>query len=709
MTKRIEDIEALVVEATEVESPELFSRILSAFEDANISSDDLNVCVAMLLEAWGDSIEVSPLKANFCLSLAKFALRDSHQLRNALEKTARHFAPAAIPKSVLTRIIGFRDNSIPPERLFSRLHTAIGISIDRNVYGKKTKIFGKITGIDILTEQIEVFDCSSGKKRFFPLKDSLDDFMIFPPESEKYFPPSKDSIGDSFAVWLNTMRNAGVKFPEADMKELALFLICGKILSPNEFDIWLNKGFSSTTDSYIEQAKLERAELSQSRNVTELRHKLKKITELKDASPLLENEIDFLASLFSKPLGNSKAERIAYAEALGDCLSLCPSNESAIKLARQACGSFLFPDNPENFDRDLWAELPQTTARALLKILSSLKDAEYELEALRRLPSKCIPLSSRENLFIEAIAQNPTRFKITPDLYLWAWKNRSKFGKSVSEILSVDKFFRMLRQCPKNQTKKDLRNLILSNIDFQEFILSLCLSEDDIKSFVDAFNDSEDFSYDEKTTALVKISRHSKELKDFLQSEKGKSSRIFKKKAEQQENPAPAPLIVSLRSYRLKARELEDIINKQIPENSAAIAHARGYGDLRENAEYSAAKERQKFLLGRRASLERELALAKITDFTAIVVSDTVVIGTSVHLRITPPNGTEHTETYHLLGAWDGDPVRNIISCDSALAKTLQGKKAGESVVLGDGSTATIISVSPIPPEIANEYSKYEE
>jgi transcription elongation GreA/GreB family factor len=136
------------------------------------------------------------------------------------------------------------------------------------------------------------------------------------------------------------------------------------------------------------------------------------------------------------------------------------------------------------------------------------------------------------------------------------------------------------------------------------------------------------------------------------------------------------PLIVSQASYDRRKAELEDIIQKKIPQNSKEIGQARSYGDLRENFEFKAAKDMQKLLMQRRGELERLLGRAQATDF-AKVRTDSVQIGTSVTVT---DLGTNQSHTYHILGAWDGDPARGIISYPAALAQTLLNKKVGDTV-----------------------------
>src|SRR6185369_11674016 len=115
---------------------------------------------------------------------------------------------------------------------------------------------------------------------------------------------------------------------------------------------------------------------------------------------------------------------------------------------------------------------------------------------------------------------------------------------------------------------------------------------------------------------------------------------------------------------------------------SKEIAIARSYGDLREDHEYKAAKEMQKILMRRKSELESQLVRARGTDF-ANAKTDVVSIGTIVNVTDLEHN---HVEKFTILGAWDSDPDKGIISYLTPVAQSLIGHKPGEEVeVPGEG------------------------
>ncbi len=152
-------------------------------------------------------------------------------------------------------------------------------------------------------------------------------------------------------------------------------------------------------------------------------------------------------------------------------------------------------------------------------------------------------------------------------------------------------------------------------------------------------------------------------------------------------------LVVSWESLERRKEQLEEIIHKKIPENTKEIALARSYGDLRENFEFKAAKEMQAVLMKQKDDLELEIAQARGTDFADADTSQ-VSVGTIVRLKDT---GSGDEETYTILGAWDTDLDKGIISYLSETGRALLGQKAGATVELpseGGGRKVTVESIA---------------
>ncbi len=114
-------------------------------------------------------------------------------------------------------------------------------------------------------------------------------------------------------------------------------------------------------------------------------------------------------------------------------------------------------------------------------------------------------------------------------------------------------------------------------------------------------------------------------------------------------------------------------------EITQAIAEARAHGDLKENAEYHAAREQQGFNEGRIQEIEGRLADAQIIDITTITVSDKVIFGVTVTLY---DGEADDSISYQIVGEDEADLKQGKISVMSPIARALIGKSVGDSVVV---------------------------
>jgi len=135
---------------------------------------------------------------------------------------------------------------------------------------------------------------------------------------------------------------------------------------------------------------------------------------------------------------------------------------------------------------------------------------------------------------------------------------------------------------------------------------------------------------------------------------------------------------------RLKA-ELHRLKTVDRPTVIAAIAEARSHGDLAENADYDAAKERQGFIEGRIASVEAKLANAQVIDPTTIDAGGRVVFGATVELA---DAASDERVVYQIVGDDEADIKQGKISVSSPIARALIGKSEGDTAeVLAPGGT----------------------
>lgn len=122
---------------------------------------------------------------------------------------------------------------------------------------------------------------------------------------------------------------------------------------------------------------------------------------------------------------------------------------------------------------------------------------------------------------------------------------------------------------------------------------------------------------------------------------------------------------------RLKTEDRPRVVN--------AIAEARAHGDLKENAEYHAAREQQSFIEGRIREIEGKLSNAQIIDVTTLPKSGKVVFGVTVRLEATEDG---NPVTYRIVGDDEADIKQSMISVSSPIARALIGKEEGDLVTV---------------------------
>ena len=136
---------------------------------------------------------------------------------------------------------------------------------------------------------------------------------------------------------------------------------------------------------------------------------------------------------------------------------------------------------------------------------------------------------------------------------------------------------------------------------------------------------------------------------------------------------------MTVRGEQVLREELERLKKVERPRITQAIAEAREHGDLKENAEYHAAREQQSFAEGRIKELEYKLSHAQIIDVTKIPVTGKVVFGATVTL-VDVEN--DRTVAYRIVGEDEADAKANLISVNSPIARALVGKTEGDEVTV---------------------------
>ena len=332
--------------------------------------------------------------------------------------------------------------------------------------------------------------------------------------------------------------------------------------------------------------------------------------------------------------------------------------------------------------RDLPAFLDELTGPAQKRVVALT--ADRLLEDINRLPPRLLDaLTEKLTTQSERLHNLVRNHTASPDLLVWIWKNRT--AQAWLEPLCTSALLLSMITAVEDggaKATKRLRDLFHSEEELLPELL-LKADTDTVRDIARRILGSSAFEELDRRSLMARVVKNFPFVKEFL---------VTKTSSE-------TLLIVSWSSLQKRRSELEEIVNKRIPENSKEIGVARSYGDLRENFEFKAAKELQKVLMRRRGELEILLLRAQGTDFSD-AKTDLVSIGTSVTVTDLTSN---QPQIYHVLGAWDSDPARGIISYPAALAQAFLNKKCGD-IVEASGETGKLTyridRIERTPPEI---------
>lgn len=687
-------IEDLVLDAAEKEDENLLAKITTIFNSGEIPEKTINDYILTLVESWGDSIETSSVKSAFIMSFSSLSLYDSHSLRNALVKALKKMLPPDISPLMASNILQLRnDQKSDMGKIFRNAVNLVNLRRGKFCCSISGGFSGELVDIDTFTGTISVKDVLSGKNRGINLKDAISGIFIFNDDSA--FKDDAGNISAGFGKWTETLNASSVFQVSAQTaQEIAKYFICGRLVRGGDFQQWMEDCMKLSPKK--NSAGAERS-IASARNLEELSNIIKESGET--LGQMLDTPtITALKNIFSKGIPHGIKGQCAYAK----CAAILANeldDEKIREIFSHLKNSEILPEFPLKTKYELWESFSPAHLKGMLRILTAIAGQPYVAESVRFMPLKSVSLIPSDIVTGEIEKMLRDKSALNSDLVLWIWKNRKKTSAPLEKMINFTTCINSIMKYSNFGASRELKGLMLKDSTFQSKMLENLSGR--MQEFMDLMAVCDIFSYEEKSSLLVKLARDSEKFKDFLHSAKGREGRLMKSNREQSEEKHQDMLPVSLKSFRGKMSELEKIISKDMPENTQAIAHARGYGDLRENAEYSAAKERQKFLMKRREDLENEILSTKVTNFNEAVPENKAIMGSTVTIKIN--DGKE--EKYHILGAWDSNPDRKIISCGSALAIALIGLEKGAIVDLPSGAKAEIKEISPLPAEIIEELS----
>ncbi|MFV0338194.1 MAG: GreA/GreB family elongation factor [Chthoniobacterales bacterium] len=320
---------------------------------------------------------------------------------------------------------------------------------------------------------------------------------------------------------------------------------------------------------------------------------------------------------------------------------------------------------------ELFSDLPASKHRFVLESFESAYGERWSVKAVNLMQKsqsrlvadvyKLFQKKKQDGEFKAALERSIADRSISSEVLIWLCKER---GGPFPELFTVDVFSAVLSALEMDQLSERktsrLRDLLL----------------DDKKLIADFFADAERETVRDSMRRLLMTT-----VFDDM-SRRSMFGRIIKLHPEIQSMVSgdsveeDRSLTVSWTSLERRKNELDELVNKKIPQNVRDIQIARDYGDLRENFEFKSAKEQQAVLARQRAELETMLTNARGTNFENADTSQ-VSIGSVVTLS-NLANGS--TEVFSVLGAWDSAPQHGIISYKTAIGQALLGKVVGDEI-----------------------------
>ena len=261
----------------------------------------------------------------------------------------------------------------------------------------------------------------------------------------------------------------------------------------------------------------------------------------------------------------------------------------------------------------------------------------------------------------ETVVRLVSQHTASSELLLWLGKDRND---AFADILGPEVFRAMLSSMERDQFNEKRSNRLREFVVTDQNLLSDLTASADIEVIKDltrALQLSPVFDDMDKRSLLARIVKRHPAVQVLVSGDQTKQD---------------SALHVSWESLDRRRAEYAELVQKKIPANSKEIAIARSYGDLSENHEFKAAKEMQKILMRQKEEIEGAIVRARGTDF-ANARTDVVSIGTIV--QATDLNSNK-TETFTVLGAWDFDADKGVISYLTPVGQAMLNRKVGDEV-----------------------------
>ena len=670
-----------------------------------------------LFEAWSDQIAADVNKARLCVRIAEFSILDSAAFRGALNIAVRKLLPPYLVSNAVVKSLGAKDAGVGVREVASRLKKLQRLRASALMYQPENGQCGRVTGIDRVTGTIAVTPVDGSGSSSIPISSAVVSAYFFDtaPELTDLISPLRSSLRPAAEYRRVLNRLALGDVPEQKVREMVQNLLVPRIFNAEEFASWWDAAAVTT------RASGGKRHFSDSRGILELHSLLKDDPAVTVDAASAEK----LEKMFVRVAGRTMMPKdIQMLAEVVSWLSAGTDPEQLILMFKPLRGHVPFwpasvPEGVRPQDLVFWAKIPVKDLDGLLAATRAIYTQEEFISLGLMLPIRCM------SVFFEAQKKNASETKeeteareaadsalvqgiirqiagmepLSADVCLWIWKNKSRIkSRIITSMVNMEAVVGALNRPDLlkewGAAQRDLKRILLAEKDdFRKFLIEN--ADGDITSILDSIRKFRTSS-SELQSLLVKMGRVSDEFRAYFESGAGK--RIL---GVASSSSAEEPPLTSVASRNRRQAEYKELVEVLIPRNAEAVAIARSFGDLRENAEYDAAKEQRRFLQRQRSELERQLGFIAVTDFRDVKVTDVIVPGCRVTLKTA--GGKEIS--YYILGVWDVDVDHGRISYLSPLGQILLDHKTGEKLDLPEIGECLISKVEPLPAEMLKELS----
>ncbi len=691
-------VEENAVAASESPTKPLLKSILDATRIEHDPSDAAKESIDLMLDTWTpERIETDSTLASFVLDYCSKIAYTTPTIRHALAAAVKLQLPPYLAKPGFQRAIGLRERTIPTHEVVARFRNLLALSAGQYCFIIAEKTFARIGQVDDIMGALVMHSIPESTVYRVNLDTALSGFIFFAANSnvQRFIQPAKVSTFTSTQWRAQAQQYAVRTLKDNELLEIAQAVYIPKYFSADTFGAWWKGDDAPVTPVST------RRKPGDCRNMAELGKILSEELAMNPKYKIDEEEVAKLTQFFDtrRAPDNKELKLVIEVLAIMEEATVRPQLAEILSVYKERV--MFWPNVEQDInleDLEIWGNLTAKQLPPLIKTTERIFSPEYLLQF-----APLLPLKALNALFLDKPVEfvRQVVFNIpTPnsDMLLWVWKNRKTLPKDMLDILTIERVIDALvmLNLPKawGPAQRELRRLLIEDIHLIKTVLD---NADEVRSILFAVQRAKGFNQGEQQALLVKLARHSEELKEIIEGGEGKRMMASAANApgEKETSSTLQPLMTSLKSYKAKRAELDHLVNVLIPQNRVAIETARAHGDFRENSEYDVAKADRRLLNATRSQMERDIELAQPVDFATVTVEDRVMVGCSVTCEI---NGKD--VIYHVVGAFDSYPDLNCISYRAPIGDALMGHMVGNKLTLPGELNATIKAIKPLDSKI---------